>query len=434
MAQFTPRPRRGYLVGGAVRDLLLGRTPQDLDWLTPEPEAEARRAATALGGSAFALDAARGHWRAVAGERSIDFVRLAVALERDLARRDFTVNAMAIGPSGDLVDPFGGARDLKAKRLRLVAPDALERDPLRAWRALRFRATLGLRLEPEARAALLACLRAQQSGALPLPAWERSQAELDKLLMSEAAPRVLLEAHALGLLALYLPELAACAGVEQGGFHHLDVLEHQLEALRQLLLRFPDAALSLRWATLLHDLGKPTTKRYDEARRSHHFYGHAKVGAELAARLLTRLRYPERLVRRVAALITYHMLPLPQREREARRFVHRRRELLPDLLELMIADREAARGPRASAANREAYRLALARVLGILAEPPPKAPLLTGKEVMAILGLPPGPRIGEALRLIGEAEAVGDVGSRAEAEALLRRYAERQGWLAEGEG
>lgn len=432
MAQFTPHPRRGYLVGGAVRDLLRGQPPQDLDWLTPEPEAEARRAAETLRGSAFALDAARGHWRVVAAGRSIDFARLAEPLEHDLARRDFTINAMALGIDGDLIDPFGGARDLRAKRLRLVAPDALERDPLRAWRALRFRATLGFKLEPEARAALLACLRAQRSGALPMPAWERTQLELDKLLMSEAAPRVLGEAHELGLLALYLPELAACAGVEQGGFHHLDVLEHQLEALGQLLQRFPDADSALRWATLLHDLGKPATKRYDEARRSHHFYGHAKLGAELGARLLTRLRYPERLVRRVAALIRYHMLPLPQNEREARRFVHRRRELLPDLLKLMIADREAARGPRASAANREAYRLALARVLGILAEPPPKAPLLRGHEVMALLGLPPGPRVGEALRLVSEAEAVGDIGSRAEAEALLRRYAERQGWLVEG--
>ncbi len=428
MAQFTPRPLRGYLVGGAVRDLLLGRVPQDFDWLVADPETEARRAAEAVSGGVFALDPARGHWRVLTSGISHDFIKQDGALGHDLSERDFTVNALALDPNGELFDPFGGLRDLRNKTLRLVKADALERDPLRVWRALRFRATLGFKLDGSLSLALRECAASQARGELPLSAWERVQVELNPILSSEQAAHALHEAAVLGLLEVYLPELSATGGVAQGGFHHLDVLHHSLEALNQLCQGFPEADLALRWATLLHDIGKPATKTYDESGRYYHFYGHAKLGAELAETVLERLRYPEKLVRRVSGLVHYHMLPLPKNAREARRFVHRRRALLPDLLKLMIADREAARGPLSSEVSRRAYRLALARVLEILAEPPPRTPVLTGNEVMAILGLSPGPRVGEALRLMQEAQAVGDVKDRTEAEALLKRYAERQGW------
>jgi poly(A) polymerase len=122
------------------------------------------------------------------------------------------------------------------------------------------------------------------------------------------------------------------------------------------------------------------------------------------------------------------MLPLPRGEREARRFAHRRRNLLPDLLWLMIADREAARGPLSSPTSRRAYGVALSRIVAILDEAPERPPLLDGREVMALLGLPPGPQVGEALRFLREAEAVGDIGSEREAVEALRGYARAQGW------
>jgi poly(A) polymerase len=123
-----------------------------------------------------------------------------------------------------------------------------------------------------------------------------------------------------------------------------------------------------------------------------------------------------------------HMRPLPQGERAARRFVHRLRPLLPDLLRLMVADREAARGPLASQAQRRRYRLALAEVVRLLDEAPPRRPLLSGDDVMRLLGLPPGPRIGSALRALQEAHALGDVDDREGAEAYLVRFARAQGW------
>lgn len=428
MSQFTPHPSAGYLVGGAVRDTLLERTTRDFDWLVEKPGAEAERAAEMLGGRAFVLDEVRGHWRVVANGATYDYAPLG-ELESNLWARDYTVNAVAADLSGTLTDPTGGLNDLRARRLRLVSETNLRVDPLRGLRGVRLAATLGFGLERNTQTAIRSHAAALRAKRAALPALERVNDELTQLLLSDRAGPGFQLLHQVGLLPVYLPELAEADGVTQGGFHHLDVLQHSLEALNQLVQGFPDADLGLRWATLLHDIGKSATKSYDESGRCYHFYGHDKLGADLAETLLRRLRVPNERRERAAQLIRYHMLPLPKNDKEARRFVHRRRALLPDLLKLMIADREAARGPLSSEASRRAYRLALARVLEILAEAPPRAPLLDGHEVMQLLNLPAGPRIGEAVRFVQEAEAVGDVRSKGEAEAALRHYAATQGWL-----
>lgn len=427
LAAFAPSPASGTLVGGAVRDALLGRPSTDTDWLVADPLASARQLAELLAGSAFPLDEARGAYRVVAAGRTLDLSPLAGSLTDNLAARDYTVNAMAVTPDGMLIDPFEGRRDLALKQLRMLSPTALTADPLRPLRGVRLAVELGFGLEPATRVVIANHAAAQARGETPIPAWERVAEELGRIMMSAHAADGVALLATLGLLEVYLPELAQTRGVEQRGFHHLDVFEHSLEALRQLR-RFPEADSALRWAVLLHDIGKPATRSYDEAGRYFHFYGHDRLGSRLAQGVLTRLRAPHEVALRVAKLVRYHMLPLPKGEREARRFVHRRRDILPDLLKLMIADREAARGPLASDRAREAYRLALGRVLAIMAEPQPEQPLLDGHEVMALLNLKPGPRVGQAIRLIQEARAVGDIHTRADAEAALRRYAKAQGW------
>ena len=434
MSQFTPLPTGGYLVGGALRDAFLQRPFTDLDWLVTDPEGTAREVARTVSGSVFPLDEPRGHWRVVtngeAGSVTRDYIRLEGALEANLRERDFTINAVAADTGGNLIDPLDGRADLEKRVLRMVSRDNLWADPLRALRGVRLAAGLGFGLEPRTSAAVRELAEAQRSGDVPLPAWERVGEELNRLLMSKGAARGLGLLAELKLLDVYLPELAAARAVGQGGFHHLDVLEHSIEALRQLTLGFPDADLTLRWATLLHDVGKSATKSFDESGRFYHFYGHDKLGSDLTRAILRRLRQPGETVREAEGLVRYHMLPLPKNRKEARRFVHRRRELLPDLLKLMIADREAARGPQSSEASRQRYRTALARALEILSEPPPLKPLLDGREVMALLKLPPGPQVGEAVRFLKEAEAVGDVRTRDEAAEALGRYARRQGWSA----
>ena len=431
------------LVGGAVRDQLLGRPLVDLDWLVRDPRARAEALAEALAGSVVALDPERGHWRVVASGRHWDLIAPQGAtgvpdasgdpldpsvLERDLRRRDLTINALAALPDGRVVDPSGGRADLRARVVRFASEHALADDPLRAWRAVRFAAQLGFRLEEASAAQIAAFARGFDDGTRALPAVERIAAELGACLSSAAAGRAFAALDDLGLLACVLPELTAGRGVGQGGLHHLDVLQHQLEALQRLVDAFPDADAALRWATLLHDVGKPLTRELDEGDRPR-FHGHDAVGSQVTKRALTRLRVPTSVATRAAALVGAHMRPLPKGEKAARRFVHRLRPLLPDLLRLMVADREAARGPQASEAGRRRYRLALAEVIRRLeAEPTPSAPLLDGREVMRRLGLAPGPAVGAALAAVAEARAVGEVGTPDEAEAYLRRMASAQGW------
>ncbi|MFA5550592.1 MAG: HD domain-containing protein [Trueperaceae bacterium] len=432
VARLLPWPTGAHLVGGAVRDALRGEASSDLDWVVEDPRAAALELAAAQGGSPFEMDASRRHWRVALPSGMLhDFAPVrqgASDLLGDLRLRDLTINAMAVSGAGELIDPLGGLADLRAGVVRMTSRQALAADPVRALRAVRFAATLEFRLEPNTLAAVTEIGRAQAEQSAELPAFERVGAELSNLMAARMAAKGVQLLGQVGMLAAYLPELEAARGVGQGrGFHHLDVLDHSLEALNQLLHGFPDADAALRWGTLLHDVGKPATVGRGALGRVT-FYGHDKVGSQLATRALRRLRLEAELVERVAALVRYHMLPLPRGERAARRFVHRRRALLPDLLKLMIADREAARGPLASAAGRAAYRVALGQVVAIMGESPPQPPLLSGNEVMTLLNLAPGPRVGEALALVAEARALGDVANESQARELLLRYARAQGW------
>ena len=460
------------VVGGAVRDAHLGVVARDVDWLVADPAAAARALAEAAshaaagGASAVNLDAGRGHWRVVwhgdsdapgtadtptdadvpsdpdaavpAGADARRVWDLAppeppgdpsdpAVLAADLGRRDVTINALAFLPDRErFVDPHGGLADLRRGLVRAVARENLWADPLRAWRVVRFAAQLGFRVERRTYGALQELAADLAAGRVALPAAERIGAELDDLIATPVAGRAFAALDDLGLLDLALPELTAGRGVAQGNLHHLDVLHHQLEALQQLVDAFPDAGLAVRWATLLHDVGKPPTREpgtvlEDGLVLRDRFHGHDRLGAELAATALRRLRRPRERVARVHDLVAAHMRPLPNDTRAAQRFAHRLRPLLPDLLRLMLADREAARGRAASAAARRRYRERVGLVLAALEEPPPVAPLLDGHALMAELGIEPGPRVGEVLAAIAEARALGDVRTREEALAYARR-------------
>ncbi len=434
--EFAPVPEGGYLVGGAVRDALLGRPQADLDWLVAQPERAASLAARLLDGAHFALDEARGHWRVVAGDVVRDYIRFDSSLEDDLRSRDYTVNALAMDTTGRIVDVTGGLADLSSLTLRMVSSAALRSDPLRLLRAARLSAQHGLRIEPGTQEAIRTLAAAQLDGRVPTPAFERVRVELDQLMMTDQPAGAVGLLDDLGLLDVYLPELTMGRGVEQGGFHHLDVMQHQIEALGALIRLFPDADLGLRYATLLHDVGKPDTAEADEEGGRVRFYGHDRLGAEMATGVMRRLRQPTMRRERVAGLVRRHMLPLPATEKSTRRFIHRYRELLPDLLKLMIADREAARGRLASEAARRKYREALGRVIEMMNEAPEPAakPLLDGTELMELLELAPGPRVGEAARYLAELQAVGDADTEEEAVRHLRRYAAAQGWISSGDG
>src|SRR5690625_1690438 len=426
---FAPWPEGGHLVGGAVRDALLGQETADLDWLVAQPERAASLAARLLDGAHFALDEQRGYWRVVTGGHIRDYLALRGTLEDDLKRRDFTVNTLALSASGEIIDVCGGLADLQAGVLRMTGEEQLRSDPLRLLRGVRLATVHQLELEAVTAETITALAGELATGELPLPAWERSRAELDQILLSDGAPRGLRLLDELGLLEPFLPELSACRGVDQGGMHHADVLGHHIDTVAQLLHFFPDADLSLRWAALLHDVGKPATRTVDEGELGRiRFHGHERVGADIARQLLMRLRHPSARVERVAQLVRRHMQPLPQDEKATRRFIHRYGELLPDLLRLMIADREATRGRLSTEAGRNRYRLAVGRVLEQLdsVPPEPEPPLLSGAELMELLGLEPGPRVGQAVRYLAELQAVGDAQTVEQAKEHLLEYAQVQ--------
>lgn len=417
-------------MGGAVRDLLRGQAPADYDWLAPDPEAAARAVASEHGGTAFPLDEARGFWRVVgpAGTEHDLTPVPAGGIEADLRRRDLTVNAMALTRAGQVLDPTGGQADLRARRLRAASPAAFREDTLRPLRLVRLGAELGWGPEPTTADLAREVAYNLVAGELPAPAAERAAAELERILRSERAAAGLRLLNSLGLLDFHLPELAEGRGIEQlGGFHHLDVLDHGIEALRRLVATFPDADLSTRWATLLHDVGKPRSRSWDSARERWSFFGHDRVGAEVARELLGRLRLPHARVERVAAMVDRHMLRLPGDERAARRFAHRHRALLPDLLRVMLADREAGRGPLVSERGRHGYQVGMSLVLAALERPPAARPLLDGRAIMSLLGLEPGPDVGRVVEALAEAAALGDATDEEEARRFVVGWARAQG-------
>ena len=403
-------PQKAVLVGGAVRDLLLGRKPLDLDLLAKDPKGQAEEAASRLGGRFFPLDEERGLYRVVAGGLTLDFAPL-LDLEKDLLSRDFRLNAMAL-VNGVVLGPFGVERDLKERRLQVIREENLYQDSLRSLRGVRLAVTLGLGLGPASREMLKRHAHHLQAHPEAQPAPERVQSELERILLSPRAAYGFWLMERLGLLQVYLPELARTKRVEQLGRHFLDVFDHSLCVLFHLLFLKPDAPLALRLAALLHDLGKATTQSWDEVKGRYRFLGHERESARLAEALLLRLRFPKKIVERTEALILAHMhLPSPKAKR---RFFLKHKDLLPDLLYLQAADRLARMGGEAEAAP----LLELAEEF--LTAPPPQKPLLTGEEVMALLGLSPGPEVGRALRRLLLAQAEGKVKSKEEAEAFLK--------------
>jgi tRNA nucleotidyltransferase/poly(A) polymerase len=452
-----------WVVGGAVRDRLLGRVTKDIDLVVdsdPERAARAIGAAAGRGAATFPLSDAFGAWRVVAAGHAwqVDLTPLrGGSLEADLRLRDFTVNAMAepLGGGGELADPTGGAADLAAGILRAVADHAFADDPLRTLRLPRFVVELDLRPDP----ATAALARASADG-LRRVAPERIFAEL-KRIVAAPRPRTGIELAAeLGLVERVLPELSAMEGVEQNRYHNADVLGHTLDVLDATveLERDPGAALgaehgpalaallaepladeisrgtALRFGALLHDAAKPQTRVTAPGGETLGFPGHDVQGEALSRDVLRRLRTSERLQSHVAALARHHLAlgflvhHQPLTRRLLYRYLRATEPVEVDVSLLSVADRLATRGHKADESI--ARHVALAReVIGEAlrwrAEGGAPRPLLRGDELAAELGVRPGPEIGRLLGELQEAQYAGEVRDRQEAVAVARSLLER---------
>lgn len=402
---------QAYIVGGALRDVLLGRPgdplldvatdrrPEEVMALFPRIEPIGLAHGTVLvmlEGLGLECTTFRREG-AYADARHPDGVEFTTDLRADLARRDFTVNALAYDPlSGVLVDHHGGLADLEHRRLRAVGVplERFREDALRPVRAARFVATLEFELDPATRTALGGVVDRAR-----LVAPERVRVELEKL-MAALRPSVGLELlRAAGLLELWMPELTRCHAVPQNRWHAYDVYTHSLEACDHA----PPGKAVVRWAALLHDLGKPGTRV--ERRGEGTFYGHELAGAELAGGLLERLRFPGALREAIVHLVREHMFDYRAEWSDAavRRWVRRvGEEAVADLFDLRIADTLGNGLKTGFPAQLEALRQRIELVLagshalrvGDLA--------VSGRDVMEALGVGPGPAVGDALEALLE--------------------------------
>lgn len=454
------RDRRAWLVGGAVRDAILGRATADVDIdvvVEGDVGGAARALARAARGPRFELSDEFGAWRVMAPDRAwqVDLSPLrGGSLEADLALRDFTVNAIAEPLAGGArIDPHGGAADLAARRLRAVGPRSLADDPLRVVRLVRLAAELGLRADP----ATAALARTSAPGAATV-AQERVWAELKRIVTGDGVIASLALMQDIGLTAAVLPELHALHGVDQSRYHHADVYAHTIEVLEQAvalqadpgavfgeqpaeavravlaepLAEGVDRGFGLRMGALLHDVAKPVTLgRRDDG--SPTFIGHDSAGAELSREILTRLRAGEKLKAHVAALARHHLRlgflvhETPLARRALYRYLRATEPVEVDVTLLSVADRLATRGRKAHesiAKHLELAREVLPAALAWRAEGR-RAPLIRGDALAAELGLTDGPALGRLLAELDEAHFAGEIATRDDALALAAQLLHR---------
>ena len=456
-----------YLVGGFVRDVLLGRSTADIDIAIAADALEiAPKVATALDGKYVLLDKVNRVGRVVLVDKGmppagrqwqLDFSTFKGSIEQDLAQRDFTIDAMAVDLSQiisqppELIDPFNGWDDLHQGVVRAVTESAFESDAARLIRAVRLAAELGFSINSETEN-----LIRRHSHLIARVAGERLREELLLLLAIPRAGQILTYLDELGLLTAMIPELAQMKGVAQPKEHFWDVFDHSIETvavvdflLRQgtwehaseevltvvpwspVLAQHFDLEVShgstrrllLKLAALLHDIAKPQAKTIEASGRMR-FLGHAKEGASIAVNILERLRFSAKEVKLVEIMVRHHLRPMQMSHDElpTRRAIYRyfrdTEDAGIDILFLSLADHLATRGPHLELDEWREHAQVVEYILTQRFEQeslvvPPK--LVNGHDLINIFGMSPGPRIGEVLEAIREAHAAGEVATREEA-------------------
>ncbi|MCR2816189.1 CCA tRNA nucleotidyltransferase [Microbacterium jiangjiandongii] len=435
------------LVGGPVRDALLGRPTNDLDFTTNARPDDIMRIVKPIStaqwdiGRDFGTIGARvrGEQVEITTYRADEYdgatrkpvVAFGDDLEGDLARRDFTVNAMALRlPGPALVDPTGGVEDLVAGTLRTPVDPAVSfgDDPLRMLRAARFSAQLGFGVDPATVAAMT-----ERAETLSIVSPERIQGELVKLLQADDPARGIRLLVDTGLMSKFLPEVPALRLEVDEHHHHKDVYEHSLTVVRQAIElereRNPDAApdVPLRLAALLHDIGKPATRRLEDG-GGVTFHHHDVKGARLARKRLQALRFDSDTIGSVTKLIELHLRFFGYAEgawsdSAVRRYVRDAGDELERLHILTRAD-VTTRNKRKAARLRSAYDDIERRIAELAEQEQLQSmrPALDGNRIQEILGIPPGPVVGEAYRFLLDVRLDEGVVDEAEAEQRLRAW------------
>ena len=443
----------GWIVGGAVRDHRLARPVDDWDIVVAgDPGAAARAHARGSGGAPFPLSERHGAWRVVDEGRMVDFTALHGSLPEDLARRDFTVNAIAVSlADGTVTDPHGGLADIDARVLRVVGDDVFRDDPLRLLRLPRLAAELEFAVEQTT-----ADTARRDADLVAGSAGERQLAELQRILGVRDPVDALSLCDELGVLAAVLPEVDALHDVEQSAFHHLDVFHHTLHVIdatadvaANIDHFFPDPAVAaaieealaapldgtmdvragLRWGALLHDIAKPYTRTVmpDGGVK---FWGHDERGVAMLDGILGRLSASGALRDLTTVLVREHLMlgfMIPERPLDRRAFYRyamaTRPYALPSVV-LSLGDRLATRGSRTRQRGlRRHLQTAQEVAAGVVAlGPVPPRLVAPADRIAEQIGLAPGPALGRLVAALQEEQAAGVVESEQQAVEFARAW------------
>ena len=407
-----------YLVGGCVRDLLLERNPKDWDIATSAKPEEVQKIfpdsvyENDFGTVGIKTESEDPKLKVIevttfrlegkySDKRHPDEIKFARTIEDDLSRRDFTINAIALRLAEDaeneIVDPFGGQKDLKNGIIRTVGKpeERFAEDALRLMRAVRFSMELDFQIDMDTRRAI-----EKLSGGLEVIAKERIRDEFVKILETPRAAKGIILLEELNLLRFVLPELRDGLNVGQNKHHIYSVFEHNVRALDYSAQK--NYSLEVRLASLLHDVGKPATKNGDGPDST--FYNHEYVGAKIAAKLLDRLRFSKDFAEKVVHLVRYHLFYYnvgEVSEAGVRRFLARvGPENVDDLLKVREADRIGSGVPKAFPYK---LRHLLFMIEKVKHDPiSPKMLKVNGGDVMNILSIQPGPCVGYILSVLLE--------------------------------
>ena len=482
-AFFAAREVETHIVGGMVRDRLLGREFEgDVD-LAVQGDAVAlgRELADELGGSLAPLSVPRGMMRVVlppagvvdAGDgehsRIIDLSGYFGDIQSDLERRDFSINAMAIRltewRSEDwveaVIDPCGGRADLARKAIRALGPDVFQNDPGRLLRAVRLSGELGMRIEPDTVRLLIS-----DASLVRRVSPDRVRDEFLKILAPDGARARIEALDHLGMLQHIIPELMASKGVEQPRMHYWDVWGHSLHTIQaaegvtgghqnspvyscvpwtpESEAHFAEVVSDghtrrtiLKLAALFHDVAKPQTKTLEPDGRTR-FFGHSEQGAEVAERRLTELRLSNRGAKMVSGMVLHHLRPTGMSnegewptDRAIYRYFRDTGEVAIDTLYLCLADYLGAKGPELSHPEWLEHARMISHVLYTGTREPvaiDMARLVSGHDLMSRFQLQPGPHIGALLEMIEEARAAGEIETQEQALELAAATIESQGY------
>ncbi|HET9259356.1 MAG TPA: CCA tRNA nucleotidyltransferase [Acidimicrobiia bacterium] len=434
-----------FLVGGSVRDAFLERQVEDFDFATSARPDRVKELLEGWADVVFEIGARFGTVAALRAGHSVEVttyrsevyrddsrkphVTFSDNLETDLSRRDFTVNAIALSlPELSAVDPHGGLEDMARRSLRTPLDPAVSfgDDPLRMLRLFRFQAVLGFEADPTAVDAVR-----DMANRLAIISAERIREELSKLLLAQTPGEALRGIVETGLADHFLPELPGLAMEQDPNHHHKDVLAHTFAVVDKA-----SPNLVLRLAALLHDVGKPDTREFGPGGVT--FHHHEVVGARMARRRLRELRYPREIVEDVAQLVYLHLRPhtlkLGWTDSAVRRYVRDAGHLLEPLNELVRCDvttanrrREEAIQGRIDELEERIAQLSEQEELARLRAP------IDGHQVMAYLGMDPGPKVGEITEILLEKRIEDGPYPQHEAYSIAREWAMSQGFADPGE-